>query len=199
MPVVAILLILAVLKMFVLEIATVQGNDMAPALVDGDMVLLSQLHTPQRGDVIVFEHPLQPGRLVLRRVIGLPGDAVDLRGDKLSVNGQSAKRTPDGQMLVRGFQDDMERMVDVAIEELHGRSWRILDDPRRKPAGKRSLLGGAGGYVVFADNRDHGRDSREYGPVRRDLLLGKALLILRAGVGTSPSIDALPRDFSQVR
>ena len=198
-PVVMLLLILAALKMFVLEIAKVRGNDMAPALVEGDLVLVSQLSAPERGDIIVFEHPQEPGRWALRRVVGMPGDAVELRGDQLSVNGQSARHTADGKMLVRGFQDGKERMVDVAVEELIGRRWRILDDPHRKTPGKRSLLSGGNGYVVLADNRDHGRDSREFGPVRAELLRGKALLILRAGAGTSPSIDALPRDFSRVR
>ena len=198
LPLLLLLAVLAVLKLFVFEIAEVHGNDMAPALVDGDLVLISQIGTPARGDVIVFEHPEQPGRNALRRVLGAPGDAIELRGEKILVNQQSAARSPAGKMLVRGFEDGKERMMDVAVEDFYGRSWRVLDDPKRKRISKRAMLGGEG-FVVLADNRDHARDSREFGPVRPDKVRGVALRILKAGVGTSPTIDAEERDYAKVR
>jgi signal peptidase I len=197
-PLLLILSVLALLKLFVFEVAEVRGNDMAPALVEGDLVLLSQVATPARGDVIVFEHPEQPGRMALRRVVGVPGDAVELRGEQVLVNQQTAKQSSGGRMLVRGFQDGKERMMDVIVEAFYGRDWRVLDDPKRRAAAKRKLLGGEG-YIVLADNRDHGRDSREFGAVRPVQLRGVALAILKAGVGTSPTIDAQRRDFSKVR
>ena len=197
-PLLLLLAVLALLKLFVFEIAEVRGNDMAPALVDGDLVLVSQIGTPARGDVIVFEHPEQLERMAMRRVIGVPGDVIEVRGDEILVNQQSVARASAGHMLVRGFEDNKERMMDVFVEQFYGRDWRILDDPKRHPASKHKLLGGDG-YVVLADNRDHGRDSREFGAVRPGLLRGVALRILKAGAGTSPTIDAEKRDFSKVR
>lgn len=198
LPLLLVLAVLAVLKMFVFEIAEVRGNDMAPTLVEGDLVLISQIGTPARGDVIVFEHPERPGKNALRRVLGVPGDAIELRGEKILVNQQSAQRSSGGKILLRGFEDGKERMMDVFQEEFFGRSWRVLDDPKRKLTSKRAMLGGDG-YVVLADNRDHGRDSREFGPVRSDRLRGVALAILKGGSGSSPTLDAEARDFSKVR
>lgn len=192
------LLVLAGLKMFVFEIARVQGNDMAPTLVAGDLVLLNRLGTPERGDVVVFEHPHEVGRSVLRRIVGIPGDSVELTRGKLSVNGQAAARTSGGRLLMRNLEDGKDRMLDLVVEDLFGRGWRVLDDPRRKPPAQRRILGGSG-CVVLSDNRDHGRDSREYGPIRREAIRGVALLILQAGRGTSPTLDAQARSFSRVR
>ena len=116
-PLLLVLAVLALLKLFVFEVAEVRGIDMAPALVDGDLVLVSQIGTPARGDVVVFEHPEQPGRMAMRRVIGVPGDAVELRGDRILVNQQDARHSSAGHMLVRGFEDDKERMMDVLVEQ----------------------------------------------------------------------------------
>lgn len=102
-----------VLRGFVVEPYRVPSGSMAPTLVAGDEVLVSKLAygirvpftnvrlasfaPPRRGDVVIFERPGEPGRQYVKRVVGLPGDVVELRDQVLYVNGVPQPRTPAGE------------------------------------------------------------------------------------------------------
>lgn len=100
------------LRAFVVEGYRIPSGSMAPTLLPGDQVLVSRLaygvpvpftgrrlwpELPRRGDVVVFESPRTPGAYVVKRVVGLPGDQVELRDEVLLVNGVPQPRTPDGE------------------------------------------------------------------------------------------------------
>ncbi len=111
--VVAALLALAV-RAFVVEPFRVPSGSMAPTLLPGDHVFVSrlayavrlpftrlrllQLGAPRRGDVVVFESPRDPATHLVKRVVGVPGDVVELREQVLYVNGVPQPRTPDGDL-----------------------------------------------------------------------------------------------------
>jgi signal peptidase I len=108
----AVLLALAV-RALALESYRIPSGSMAPTLQAGDHVLVSKLaygvrlplaglrllgRAPRRGDVVVFESPREPGKDVVKRVVGVPGDVVELREQVLYVNGVPQPRTPDGEV-----------------------------------------------------------------------------------------------------
>jgi signal peptidase I len=111
--VLAVLVAVAV-RALALESYRIPSGSMAPTLLPGDHVLVSKLSyglrlpitgarllgggEPRRGDVVVFESPRQPGRDVVKRVVGVPGDVVELRDQVLHVNGVPQPRTPGGEM-----------------------------------------------------------------------------------------------------
>lgn len=84
--------VMAVLiRTFVVDIYIVDGNSMLPTLHDQERVIVNKLgyrlHAPKRGDVVVFEYALEPWRDFVKRVIGLPGDQVEVKGGRVLVNG----------------------------------------------------------------------------------------------------------------
>ena len=125
----------------------------------------------RRGDIIVFKYPEEPERDFIKRVIGLPGDTLELRNKKVYVNGQ-----PLDEPYVH-----------------------FLEPPcRRRPGGRRSfdvrerygpVTVPAGQYFVMGDNRDNSQDSRYWGFLPRDYVKGKALMIYWSFDGVRPTGD----------
>jgi len=134
---------------------------MAATLAPGDHVLVDRLayrvRAPQRGDVVVF-HP--PGEQVvfIKRVIGVPGDTISLRGGAVYVNGRRLDEPYVGKAAGALERTDPWISDDPA-------SWSLVR-PYRIPAGK---------YFVMGDNRTESDDSRDWGPVPRAAILGEAV------------------------
>jgi signal peptidase I len=110
--VLAAILAALLLRALVVEGYRIPSGSMAPTLLAGDHVLVSRLAygvrvpftrlrlggaPPRRGDVVVFESPRDPGADLVKRVVGVPGDVVELRDQVLVVNGVPQPRTPDGE------------------------------------------------------------------------------------------------------
>ena len=129
---------------------------------------------PRRGDIVVFYSPYDGKRLV-KRVIGLPGDNIELRHDNLILNGQSVPYQPfEGRSL-----DDLpstERASHIfATEELPDRTHAVAVWPAvtaRRDFGPFKVP--AGHYFMMGDNRDDSFDSRYYGSVERRRIVGRA-------------------------
>jgi signal peptidase I len=131
---VAALLALAV-RALAVEGFRIPSGSMAPTLLAGDHVLVSKLAygvrvpftgvrlfaraEPRRGDVVVFESPREPGREVVKRVVGIAGDVVELRDQVLHVNGVPQPRTPAGELA---YEDRSEETGAPALETC--RRWR---------------------------------------------------------------------------
>ena len=88
---------------------------MAPALLPGDYLIARRLRTtPQRGDVVVFEHPSRPGFFLVKRVVGLPGETVDIAGGQVNVEARPlAEPWADGPTTHDGHWDMGERELFV--------------------------------------------------------------------------------------
>ena len=188
------LLILA-LVMFSVRSSLADWNDvptgsMKPTILEGDRVFVNKLaydlkvpfttwhitewSNPQRGDIVVFYSPKDGLRLV-KRVIGLPGDTVELRNDQLIINGQPVEYAPaDPEMAAQLSGIEREHGV-FATEELpesphavmaiNGVSAMRTFGPVQIPPGR---------YFMMGDNRDNSFDSRYFGTVARGQIVGRA-------------------------
>jgi signal peptidase I len=144
-------LVLAVVLFVSINLITarirVDGASMEPTLVTGEYVIVSKLSyrlgSPQRGDIIVFHFPRDPKEEYIKRVIGLPGDEVEIKNGVVFVNGQKLN----------------ESYLKVKTDNMG--TWRV-------PAGQLFVLG---------DNRNNSSDSRSWGTVPIDYVVGKALLV----------------------
>lgn len=135
----------------------VDGDSMEPTLSDGDYLLLNKVSDVERFDIIVFPPPDEADTQYIKRVIGMPGDTVEYRQDVLYVNGE-----PVEEPFLEDIPDD-ELMFYVSG------NFSLL-----------SLLGEEevpeGHYFVLGDNRMNSRDSRSFGFVNEEKVLGKVSL-----------------------
>jgi signal peptidase I len=169
----------------------VPSSSMYPHLLEGDRVIanriaydikvpftdviLKQVGEPQRGDIVTFSSPADGVRLI-KRVIGLPGDVVEMRDQKLIINGLPADyaqiEEPDPSFLTpKREYPNQQLMYTESLGNLHH---NIIVMPER--AALRSfdpVTVPAGHYMMLGDNRDNSNDSRFYGLVKRELITGR--------------------------
>jgi signal peptidase I len=189
-----IILLVLVIRSFIAEPFRIPSSSMLPTLHIGDFILVNKfsygirlpvintkvlsLGEPERGDVIVFKYPNtkdgEPGVDYIKRVIGLPGDRVGYFDKTVYVNGEAIT------------QVKMEKPIDLIgltrtkselrIEQLANHQHQILVEPdRRLVEGEWTVAEGQ--YFVMGDNRDNSNDSRFWGTVPEDHLVGKAFFI----------------------
>ncbi len=185
---------------------TIPSSSMEPGLVTGDYIVVSKfaygwsgasppidlpfLHgrlfgrAPRRGDVVVFRLPRDPSQIWVKRLIGLPGDRVQVRQGTVFVNGQPLVQTP--QRLTQDH-DDSARPVLETREQLADGSSHILYDggPNREGDDTGVYVVPAGQYFMMGDNRDNSLDSRwprEVGGgfLPTENVLGQAELVVAA-------------------
>jgi signal peptidase I len=194
------------LRSFIAEPFRIPSGSMIPTLVVGDLILVNKyvygirlpiinkkvldVGQPQRGDVMVFRFPKEPDKDYIKRVVGLPGDRVEYIGKRLSINGVAIPTTS-----LPEFLDPERRVISAQFSEKLGNvAHRVLNDQDRPaavgPAGMRAygdacemLANGirctvpVHSYFVMGDNRDNSLDSRFWGFVPEDNIVGKAFFI----------------------
>ena len=143
----------------------------------GDGHGLLPLRDIRRGDIIVFRYPLQPDTDFVKRVIGMPGDVVEVRDKKVAVNG----RQLDEPYVIH--DDPQIYPLQPALPE----PYRSRDQfgPYTVPAGQ---------YFAMGDNRDRSSDSRYWGTVPRSMIKGRAFMVYWSFRGTPPPPDAPPSE-----
>jgi signal peptidase I len=148
-------------------------------------------HTPQRGDVMVFRYPVDPSVDFIKRVVGVPGDEVAYLNQKLFLNGQPVAETAQDD-----YYDEDRRTYSKAFKEKLGAAeHRILVDPRLPssygnrarifPFGENCRYSAegvtckvpAGHYFMMGDNRDNSEDSRFWGFVPEENIVGRAFFV----------------------
>ena len=172
----------------------VPSGSMEPTILVGDRIFvnklaydlkvpfttwhLAQWSDPQRGDIAVFYSPHDGTRLV-KRVVGLPGDTVELRDDQLIINGHAMDYAP----LPAGISDQLpesEREQSLfATEQLSGHSHAVMAIPgvlAKRTFGPVQVP--EGHYFMMGDNRDNSFDSRYFGVVERKRIVGKAMAVV---------------------
>ena len=113
---------------------------------------------PRRGDIVVFKYPDEPERDFIKRVIGLPGDTIELKNKKVHINGQ-----PLEEPYVHFLTPPSTEYQEVTSSDLRERFGPVTVPPDQ--------------YFVMGDNRDNSQDSRYWGFLPRELVKGKALVI----------------------
>jgi signal peptidase I len=114
----------------------------------------------KRRDIIVFKYPEEPDRDFIKRVIGLPGESIELRQKRVYVNGKELDEPYVHFLEPPGTLSELHEVTSFDVRERYG--------PVTVPAGH---------YFVMGDNRDNSQDSRYWGFLPRDYVKGKALVI----------------------
>lgn len=201
-----VLLFVLVLRSFIAEPFRIPSNSMMPTLLTGDFILVNKfaygirlpvsdtkiipIGEPQRGDVFVFRYPKNPAQDYIKRVIGLPGDVIEYRNKVLSVNGERIVSVPQETYVGVGSGREMTG-AQLLQEQLHGVDHAILVDPRIQRGGiaEGSWTVPEGHYFAMGDNRDNSEDSRYWGFVPEQNLVGKAFFIWMNWDGRNGSVD----------
>jgi signal peptidase I len=134
----------------ILKAYRIPTGSMTPTLEPGDHVLSNQLyftnHNPAAGDVVIFKSPEDGKSDFIKRIVGMPGDTVEIRGGRWTVNGKAASGP-----VPTGTSADTGSFGPVTVP--------------------------GDAYFVAGDNRDHSKDSRQFGPIPRHLIRGKPVFV----------------------
>lgn len=183
-----VLFIVFFLRSFLVEPFQIPSGSMIPTLEVGDFILVNKfaygvrapvLNTeiipvgkPQRGDVMVFFPPHAPETYYIKRVIGVPGDHISYNNHVLTLNGKVIEEKliaelPAGSPVLRMVKENIDGKEFTAYKHIHPSrlsmhgSWVVPE----------------GHYFMMGDNRDNSLDSREWGFVSEDAIVGKAFAV----------------------
>ncbi|OGG29518.1 signal peptidase I [Candidatus Gottesmanbacteria bacterium RIFCSPLOWO2_01_FULL_49_10] len=152
--IVVIMAVMVMIYLFIVSPQEINGASMEPNFHNGEFILTNKIeykfHEPKRGEVVIFKSPRNKDVDYIKRIIGLPGDTVLLKDNKLYVNGNPV----DEPYLSPGVNVFGGSYLREGAEE-------IVPE---------------GSYFVAGDNRPHSSDSREFGPIPKEDFIGKAFL-----------------------
>jgi signal peptidase I len=183
--VVVVVLVAAILYSLFMKVVEVRHNAMAPTMLMEDRVLVWTTPEFDLGDLVLCEHPREPGRYVIARVVGRAGQEVSIQRGRLHIDGEPPDQV--GQTVID--LEDVERgerlRMRTAMEQIgssqHRIFWRDGIDPRMTRRHEVRT-----GVFLMNDNRTHpGEDSRTYGEVAPGSCIGKVFLRLSAAPGSS--------------
>ncbi len=191
------LLLALVIRTIFFQPFEIPSGSMKPTLLVGDYVMVSKWsygysrHSlpfsppvfsgriwgsdPERGDVVVFKYPPDPSKDYIKRVIGLPGDKVQLKNSVIHINGQAVEQVPKGAFA--GNYKGRDISIPTMLERLdNGRTYEMMDvEPGSSGDDTGVYEVPAGHYFFMGDNRDNSADSRyDVGFVPAENLVGKA-------------------------
>jgi signal peptidase I len=186
-----IILIVLLLRSFLMEPFRIPSGSMMPTLLVGDFILVNkytygirlpvvnkkivEMGEPQRGDVVVFRYPKDPSVDYIKRVVGLPGDRIGYVQKQVYVNGKPVEQQFKDSYTGVGAGLSMSG-AELRSERLGDATHDILIVPNQ-PSVEGEVQVPAGHYFVMGDNRDNSNDSRFWGFVPEENLVGKAFMI----------------------
>ncbi len=159
------------IRYFIVQPFVVRGASMEPNFEDREYLIIDEasyyLREPRRGEVVVFRYPKDPRQYFIKRIVGLPGETVEIRQGRIFV---ANSEFPSGFAIVEEYLDSSDRFT--------------------APEGTTVL--GEREYFVLGDNRDASSDSRAWGALERGHIVGRAFLrawpVGRAGL-TQPFLE----------
>jgi len=184
-----ILFIVLCLRSFVIEPYKIPSGSMIPTLLVGDFILVKKYQygiklpisnqllisnkLPQYGDIIVFQYPLDKNINYIKRVIGLPGDRIDYIDKHIFINN---KKIPHSYVSTHKISKDDIGAGKIVKEKLLDDTYMILVD-KNNYGQNFSYVVPKNSYFVLGDNRDNSNDSRYWGPVPADNIIGEAFMV----------------------
>ncbi len=185
-----VLLLVFVIRSFIVEPFKIPSGSMMPTLIAGDFIVVNKftygirfpvwnktlikIGKPKRGDVFVFHYPKDPSIDYIKRAIGLPGDEIRYENKELFINGKLIKKI----LLEKysyAFNDNDMMHAKEFIETLGDARYSLLVHDIPSEDYKFNVPDGH--YFAMGDNRDNSSDSRVWGFVPDELLVGKAFFI----------------------
>lgn len=187
-----ILLIVCVLRSFIAEPFRIPSGSMKPTLLEGDFILVNKFDygvrlpvfgtkvikvgEPQRGDILVFRYPNDTSIDFIKRVIGVPGDRISYKNKVVYLNGEPLSQeylgaVNDTDVIGRSYV--LKHNKEMLPQKPHS----VYVDTARPALPMAEITVPKGMYFVMGDNRDNSEDSRSWGFVPEDLILGKAFFI----------------------
>jgi signal peptidase I len=150
------LAIIIPVRYFLIQPFYVKGASMEPSFYDKEYLIIDEIsyrfNTPERGDIIVFRYPRNPEEYFIKRIIGLPGEKVEIQDGSVYVYN---KENPLGLKLEEPYLAADQKTYSLSEEPI------ALSDSE---------------YYVLGDNRNASKDSRSFGPVDKKLITGRVLL-----------------------
>jgi signal peptidase I len=151
---IAVIIVIPI-RLFIAQPFVVSGASMVPSFENGHYLIIDEIsyrfEEPKRGEVIVFRFPPSPAKFLIKRVVGLPGETIKITGNDVVIKN---KTHPDGFLWQQGTFNSSRNYIDVEIS-----------------------LGGDE-YFVLGDNRGESADSRIWGALKRELIIGRPFLRL---------------------
>ncbi len=164
------LAIVFVVRTYIAQPFVVSGSSMVPTFEDREYLIVDEMsyrfHEPERGDVIVFKYPKNPSQFFIKRVIGLPGETVTIDGSKITITDTSGNK--------------------INLEEPYVKNTSFNDE---------EYLVGEGEYFVMGDNRSASSDSRSWGNLKKEFIVGQPFVRLFP-VST---LDLMPGKFQNYK
>lgn len=193
-PLAAIALVIFAGRSTLADWNMVPTGSMKPTILEGDTIFVDKLAydlkvpfttvqlakwaDPERGDIVVFYAPHNDMRMV-KRVVGLPGDTVAMHHNQLVINGQTVNYDPLPENAAAGIKPDERRVSLFANEQLGDMQHKVMFKPREDLHSTfNAITVPAGQYLMLGDNRDNSADSRYFGFVPRERILGRAKRVL---------------------
>ena len=194
-----IILVVLLLRSFLAEPFRIPSGSMMPTLLVGDFILVNkfsyglrlpvlnrkvvELGAPEKGDVVVFKYPQNPSVDYIKRVVGVPGDRIAYKSKVLYVNGEPQSQEPQG--IYQGVGSGARESGSLRnLESLGSLKHQVLINPLAPDFGfgcqvlqRGEIEVPPGAYFVMGDNRDNSNDSRCWGLVPEENLVGKAFMI----------------------
>ncbi|MBS82726.1 MAG: signal peptidase I [Gammaproteobacteria bacterium] len=184
-----ILLIVLIIRSFIVEPYRIPSGSMIPTLVAGDFILvdknifgiklplynttLLENKKPDYGDVIVFKYPLDEKINYIKRVVALPGDKIEYINKNIFING---KKILQKKIHHSNIPNENHGLSEIFEEKINTRQYKILVN-KKDYSQNFSYIVPKASYFVLGDNRDNSNDSRYWGPVPENNIIGKAFFI----------------------
>jgi len=175
--IIAILIVIPI-RMFIAQPFIVSGASMDNTFHNGEYLIVDQVsyyfNQPSRGDVIIFRYPRDPSKFFIKRVIGIPGDTVSIEQNQVKITNSDF---PEGFVLDEPYIKSMTPVAKTVIEHLGDRE-----------------------YFVMGDNRDQSSDSRSWGVLQEERIVGRAFLRLfpPGEIGYLPGATTIEGDTATV-
>jgi len=157
-PILLAIILALIIRTFFFQAFKIPTGSMRPTLIEQDRVLVNKIlykyRDPQRGDIIVFRYPADGKRDFIKRLVGLPGETLEIKQGKLWVNGELVAEDSVLRRFYYYNRDDW----------MHGKGDQIVKIPDKS-------------YFVLGDNSAQSSDSRNWGFVPEENVIGKAFMI----------------------
>jgi signal peptidase I len=140
---------------FIGQLLEVTGNSMEPTLHDQEQIIAEKISLKfkplTRGEIVIFRHPENNERLLIKRVVGLPGERIKIENGFVYINGEVLKEP---YLKEQGVNEGNKNLIEGVEYHITGNS-----------------------YVLLGDNRRESSDSRSFGTIREELILGRSLMV----------------------